>query len=65
MLSDSATPFFLPPLDKRLYALYEKWQHARACGQELSAQDLCPDDDDLAAKLQAFIDAYERAWHYP
>ena len=59
-MSDSATPFFLPPLEKRLHALYEKWQHARKCGQTLSAQDLCPDDDELAAKLQAFIDAYEQ-----
>ncbi len=59
-MSDSATQFFLPPLDERLRVLYQKWQTAHACGQNLSAQDLCPDDNDLATKLQALIDADEQ-----
>ena len=57
LLSDSATPFFLPPLDQRLQSLYRKWQQAIALGQPISIQDLCAGDEDLAAKLQAHNDA--------
>jgi hypothetical protein len=43
------------PVVQEMKELLQRWQELHELGREVSAEDLCPDQPDLAAKLSGYI----------